>query len=93
MAKAKTYEGAVCYLDGWHWSVVEAADGSTEPGERLFLDDDGTYRLAAADDLSWHERKHQGFASVVMEDGAQQTRVTAEEFAAVQQMLEERRGR
>jgi len=56
MTKAKTdrYEGDVCYRDGWHWTVE---DGN--PGVRLVLEDDGTYRVATdADTESWHDRHH-----------------------------------
>jgi hypothetical protein len=64
-----TYEGPVCYADGWHLSVDE--DGN--PGDRLFLDDDGTYRLAEDGDESWHDRKHGQFVQVELEDGQTQS--------------------
>lgn len=60
-----SYEGPVCYADGWHMSVDE--DGN--PADRLFLGDDGTYRLAEEGDESWHDRKHGQFVQVELEDG------------------------
>jgi hypothetical protein len=50
---AKAYTGPVCYQDGWHWTATPAG-----PGERLVLEDDGSYRLATAADQSWHDRHH-----------------------------------
>ena len=92
MAAAETYDGPVCYMGGWHWTVVQGERGE-EPGERLVLDDDGSYHLADETDTeSWHDRKHQRFATFEMEDGAASTRVTAEEYEAIQQLLRERRG-
>lgn len=81
----------VCYRDGWHWSVVPDADGNDTPGVRLFLDDDGEYRVAAEEDASWHERKHERFATVEMADGGAGLRVSAEEMAEIQLLLAERR--
>jgi hypothetical protein len=77
-----SYTGPVCYQDGWHYTVTD--DG--EPGVRLFLDDDG-YRAAAANDESWHDRKHQTFATVEMEDGAAALRVTPDQLARIKQIL------
>jgi hypothetical protein len=82
-----TYIGDVVYQDGWHWSLVDG-----QPGERLFLADDGTYHPAVDGDLSWHDRKHQAFTSVVLEDQSDGVRVTAEELAEIRAMLAERRG-
>lgn len=87
MADDTAYEGPVCYLDGWHWSVVDDGAGGEQPGERLVLEDDGTYRAAADEDVSWHERKHQRFATVEMEDGGPGVRVSEQELAAVQELL------
>jgi len=87
-----TYSGDVCYQDGWHMSVVKDAAGHDVPGERLFLEDDGSYRLAVDGDLSWHDRHHQRFVNVVMEDGSQSEQVSAEEFAAIQDLLKQKRG-
>lgn len=59
-----SYDGPVCFQDGWHCAVDENGD----PGERLFLDDDGTYRLAEDGDKSWNDRKASGpVAQVVPE--------------------------
>lgn len=68
------YEGPVCYADGWHHAVDE--DGN--PGDRLFLEDDGTYRTAVDGDESWHDRKHGQFVQVAFEDGQAQTVTRAE---------------
>jgi len=43
-------------------------------------------------DLSWHDRHHQRFVNVVMEDGSQSEQVSAEEFAAIQDLLKQKRG-
>jgi hypothetical protein len=94
MTKAKTtdmYDGPVCYQDGWHWSIKEADDGGHEPDAKLFLDDDGSYRIAAETDESWHDRKHERLATIDMEDGAPGLRVTADEFDAVKEFLNDRR--
>lgn len=83
----------VCFQDGWHYSVKDDGAGGETPDERLVLDDDGTYRAATdADTESWHDRKHQRFATVEMEDGAASTRVTPDEYEAIQQLLRDRRG-
>lgn len=83
----------VCYQDGWHYSVVLDADGNEVPGEKLVLLDSGKYRPATdADTESWHDRKHEKYATVVMEDTAVGLRVNAEEMEAIKAMLAERRG-
>lgn len=82
------YEGPVCYADGWHMTV----DENGQPGERLFLEDDGTYRTAEEGDESWHDRKHGQFVSIELEDGQAGATVTAEEFEAIQELLAQRRG-
>lgn len=83
----------VCYQDGWHWSVVADENGNDVPGEKLFLDDDGSYRPAVDGDVSWHDRKHQRFVTVEMEDGAQPgLSVSPDELVAIQALLAERRG-
>ncbi len=92
MAKSSAYEGSVCYQDGWHYTVVADADGNETPDARLFLDDDGSYRLATDADQSWHERKHGQFVTVQMEDGSAAVTVTADEMAAIQELLAEKRG-
>lgn len=65
---SSAYKGPVCYQDGWHYTVVkdsaksaEFPDGHDVPGEKLYMEDDGTFRLAAGGDLSHHERHHQKF--------------------------------
>ena len=64
MAAATTYEGAVCFQDGWHYTVVSGDEGDA-PGEKLVLEDDGSYRLATdADTESWNELHHKRFATV-----------------------------
>lgn len=83
----EVYTGDVAYQDGWHIAV----DESDVPGDRLFLDDDGSYRLAAEGDESWHERKHQSFATLQMEDGGT-IRITASEADAVKNLLSGLRG-
>lgn len=72
------------YEDGWHYS---------DSGTRLYLEDDGSSRPAVEGDLSWHERHHQEYVHVAMEDAPQPgLGVSAEEFEAIQQFLRERRG-
>ena len=83
-----TYTGSVAYQDGWHVAVSD--DGV--PGERLYLENDGTYRLAADGDSSWHDRKHRGFVLISPEDGGKQVAVSAEEMAEIQKLLDEKRG-
>jgi len=58
-----TYEGPVCYQDGWHWTVVPDGNGDDQPGEKLTLDGDG-YRIAELADPSWHDQHHQQFAEI-----------------------------
>ena len=92
------YTGAVCYQDGWHYTVVPTKGGGEEPGERLVLEDtaDGSasrYRLATdADTRSWHDRKHRQFVLLTPEGGAQGVSVTAGEMAEIRKLLDERRG-
>jgi hypothetical protein len=102
----EVYEGPVCYVGdaheaadgrpleaGWHYTVVPDPSGEGEmPGEKLFLADDGTYRLAADGDESWHDRKHQTFATFQLEDSAEAERVNPEEFAAIKELLARMRG-
>lgn len=78
------YTGPVCYLDGWHRAVD--ADG-----DKLYLEDDGSYRFAVDGDESWHDRKHVDFATVKLEDGSDGIRVDADELDAVKEFLEGRR--
>jgi hypothetical protein len=83
----------VCYVDGWHHAVVEGPDGYEVPGDRLVLEDDGTYRPATdADTESWHDRKHASFTLLVPEGGQPAVAVTADEMDAVRELLDERRG-
>jgi len=107
VTKAAYYTGPVCYLDGWHYTVVPNPDGLGNgdkghvydaPGEKLVLEDneDGTefrYRLATDEDTrSWHDRKHRAFATVEYEDGEQPgLRVTADDMAAIREFLETRK--
>lgn len=127
----QTYDGPVCFHDGWHHTVVideddrdrsiavaqhhleyarkrgtpdqvEIAEGEMERvqshsyethGERLVQLDDGTYRLAGDDDTASHNQVHgQRFAMIEMTDGSEPTRVTEEEFAAIQELLRMKRG-
>lgn len=84
---------AVCYAqDGWHHAVTIGEDGNEVVGERLFLDDDGTYRPAVEGDASWHDRKHRSYALVVPESGSAAVAVTADEMEAIDALLAERRG-
>lgn len=89
---ADGYTGAVCYQDGWHYTVVQDAAGHDQPGDRLFLDDDGSYRLAVDGDASWHDRKHRGYAMLIPEDGGKGVAVSSDELKAVEELLRERRG-
>lgn len=98
--QGEAYDGPVCYLDGWHYTVVADPSGSETPegrpheipGDRLYLDDDGAYRYATDDDTaSWHDRKHVGYARIAMEGGQAGLDVSPEEFEAIQEMLRERR--
>ena len=82
------YEGSVCYQDGWHYSVIQDANGYDIPDAKLFLDDDGTYRLATDDDESWHDRKHGQFATIELEDGDQPgLTVSTDDMAAIKEFL------
>lgn len=92
MTAGATYDGPVCYLDGWHYAVVPDEAGHDQPGDRLALGDDGVYRVAAAADTeSWHDRKHRGFVLMTPEGGAVGVAVTADEMAEIQKLLDERR--
>lgn len=51
----ETYEGAVYYRDGWHWSTDD---------RKLYLEDDGTYRYATDTDQSWHDRHHRQYVTL-----------------------------
>lgn len=88
----ETYEGPVCFQDGWHYSVVPDGNGGDVPDARLFLEDDGTYRLAEDSDASWQDRKHAAYQILVPEDGTPAVAVTSEEMAAIQELLNQRRG-
>lgn len=77
--------------------AVEAASFHI-PGEKLHLEDLDTdptqfrYRLATADDTdSWADRKHQNFASFMLEDQAEATRVTPEEYQAAMEAINKMR--
>lgn len=72
------YAGPVCYAEGWHMTVNENGD----PGDRLVLQDDGTYRLAQDGDESWHDRTHGQFVSVEFEDGHAAQVVSKDEWDA-----------
>jgi len=86
-----TYDGPVCYQDGWHMTVVTDAAGNETPGKRLYLEDDGSYRTANKGDESWHDRKHGQFATIALEDGTPGLTVTADELDAIEAFLVERR--
>jgi hypothetical protein len=85
---ADYYTGPVCYQDGWHYSV----DENDQPDKRLYLNEDGSYRHANEDDASWHDRQHGQYVHVALEDGGAGLTVTADELAAIEQLLAERRG-
>lgn len=87
-----SYTGPVCFLDGWHYTVVTDGAGNDAPGERLVTDGDGSYRPATDADTSHNDRHATGFVDIALEDGAPGARVTPDEFEAVQQFLRERRG-
>lgn len=89
------YEGEVCYvghnheapdgrplLGGWHYSVVDGM-----PGERLVLEDDGSYRLAEDGDSSHHDRHHKQYVQMVFEDGQESMQVTPEQLAQIKEIL------
>jgi hypothetical protein len=59
-SKRGPYEGPVCFVDGWHYSVKNGA-----PDKKLFLEDNGSYRYAVKGDPSWNARKHERFVQVV----------------------------
>jgi hypothetical protein len=63
------------------------------PDQKLYLDDGGTYYLAEDGDLSWHDRKHQRFASFNLEDGSDGIRVTEEELGPMKTFLDELRSK
>ena len=67
----------------------EDAAGLDLPGERGVRDDDGQlpYRRDA-DTESWHDRKHQRFATMVMEDGVT-VRMSSDEL---EDLLRKRKG-
>ncbi len=54
------YEGDVCYQDGWHRIVTD--DGKV--GAKLVLEDDGSYRSATDEDMSWHDLYHKAFVEM-----------------------------
>lgn len=85
-----TYTGPVCYQDGWHYAVVtDPATGYDVVGERLYLDDNGTYRVAVDGDESWSDRKHERYALLVPADGSPMVSVTPDEMTAVQKVLDD----
>jgi hypothetical protein len=67
------------------------------PGERLVLEDtaDGSefrYRLATDEDVrSWHDRKHNQFATINFEGGEPGMTVTLDELEEIKAFLAERR--
>ena len=89
---ADLYTGPVCFMDGWHYTTTTDADGNETPADRLFCNDDGTYRLAADSDPSWFDRKHTAFAVVMPDDGGSGIPVSKEEAGKVQELLASLRG-
>lgn len=87
---SKTFD-RVCYLDGWHYSLKDDGAGGEEPDVRVVLDDDGTYREATDDDVSWHDRMHGRFATIEMEDASPGLTVTADDMAEIKAFLAERK--
>lgn len=96
---SEKYEGPVCYvghdhenvdgtplLGGWHYTVVDGPSGEM-PGERLVLEEDGSYRLAEDGDRSHHERHHKQYVQAVFEDGQETLAVTPEQLAQIKQIL------
>jgi len=52
-------------MEGWHWSVVtDEETGYESPGVRLFSNEDGSYRVATDDDVSYFDRNHQSFVGI-----------------------------
>lgn len=86
-----TWNGPVAYLDGWHWSVVTDAAGVESLADKLYLEDDGTFRLAVDGDASWQDRKFVRYAMIVPEDGQPGISVSADELAFVTEQLAQRR--
>lgn len=93
---SEKYEGPVCYvghdheapdgrqlLGGWHYSVTE----DEQPGERLVLESDGSYRLAEDGDSSHHDRHHRQYVQAVFEDGQETLAVTPEQLAQIKEIL------
>ncbi len=89
---ADTYTGPVYYRDGWHWTTDIGPDGETVEQQKLYLEDDGTYRIAEDGDESWHDRKHQRFATFELEDASASTRVSEQELDAINELLGRMRG-
>lgn len=85
----ETYDGPVCYQDGWHHSVVDDEHGGQMPDRKLYLDEEtGTYRFATDGDQSWHDRHHQRLTVVAVGGGLGEPR-TPEEFEACHRHLDE----
>ena len=100
------YEGPVCYNaddPGWHYTAVPNPAGLGNgdeghvyevPGVRLFLDDSDPenpfYRLAKEGDESWHDRKHRGYASLVVEGGAITKDIDMETYKQFEEFLKGR---
>lgn len=70
-----------------HLAEVEAAPFHI-PDQKLYLDDDGVYSIAEDGDESWHDRKHQRFASFDLEDGSDGIRVTEDELGPMKEFLD-----
>ncbi len=82
----ETYDGPVSHVDGHAFSVLPAG---SEPQP---LTSESRYRLATdADSKSWHDRKHARFVTFGFEDGTPGMTVTADEMAAIQEFLDQRR--
>lgn len=93
------YEGHVCYvghdhesedgrslIGGWHYTVVESPSGYEMPGERLVLEEDGSYRLATDEDQSHFEKHHVQYKGAVFTDD-EQLQVTPEQMAKIKEIL------
>lgn len=98
---AKAYQGPVCFVGhdhdredgqplagGWHYSVVESPSGGEMPGDRLVLEEDGSYRIAGDGDQSHRERHHQRPKLVAMGGSLGEPR-SDEEWEAAYRHLDE----
>jgi hypothetical protein len=87
---------AQAHLDTARDNLAAVREASFEvPGEKLHLEDteggeESRFRAATSkDDRSWHDRKHQDFATFQLEDQSDGIRVNPEELDFLQRALAE----